>query len=77
MTLLSLGLDSLCAPFLYLNFNNEGEYIFQQLAKKSSVSHLYLCADRCMNPLRDGKFLYLQRNFKALVATGQKKWLEF
>lgn len=28
MAFLSLGLDSLCAPFLYLNFNNEGEYLF-------------------------------------------------
>lgn len=23
------GLDSLCAPFLYLNFNNEGKLIYQ------------------------------------------------
>lgn len=77
MALLSLGLDSLCAPFLYLNFNNEGEYLFLQWAKKSTVSRLYLRADRCVHPLRDGKFLYLQRNFKVPVAIGQKKWLVF
>lgn len=44
----------------------------------STVCPPYLVIDRCcVHPLIDGNFLYLQKNFKALVALSPKKSLGF
>lgn len=34
----TLGLDSLCAPFLYLNFNNEGKSYFTAVSVVVEIS---------------------------------------
>uniref|UniRef100_A0A8C9FAL1 TBC1 domain containing kinase n=1 Tax=Pavo cristatus TaxID=9049 RepID=A0A8C9FAL1_PAVCR len=41
------GLDSLCAPFLYLNFNNEGEYFFLLGVREGQSVHLVVCRYLC------------------------------
>jgi len=58
VALFPLGLDSLCAPFLYLNFNNEGEYLFLLGVKQQhSLSSVSSCRQMYLHPLTNGNFL--------------------